>query len=104
MQRRPASRLGVNGPEEVKQHPWLKGFDWRNLLNKEMKAPFIPSKREENYNSNLKNYNASDEDSPKDRTQLLKMEDVQNFFSGYHFSRERKTVNQTYIPTKTTER
>lgn len=65
-----------------------------------MKAPFIPNRREENYNQNLKNYNASDEDNPKDKIQLLKMEDVQNFFSGYYFSREEKTV----IPVKTSEK
>lgn len=28
IQRKPSNRLGFNGPEEVKNHPWLKNFPW----------------------------------------------------------------------------
>lgn len=42
IQRKPVNRLGSNGPEEVKQHPWLKNFPWDKLLNKQLDAPFIP--------------------------------------------------------------
>jgi hypothetical protein len=28
IQRKPANRLGLNGPNEVKQHIWLKDVDW----------------------------------------------------------------------------
>ena len=28
LQRKPANRLGLNGPNEVKSHVWFKGFDW----------------------------------------------------------------------------
>jgi hypothetical protein len=34
--------LGFNGPEEVKNHPWLKNFPWSKLLNKEIEAPYLP--------------------------------------------------------------
>eukprot|EP00828_Plagiopyla_frontata_P003327 TRINITY_DN10960_c0_g1_i2.p3 TRINITY_DN10960_c0_g1~~TRINITY_DN10960_c0_g1_i2.p3 ORF type:complete len:146 (+),score=19.01 TRINITY_DN10960_c0_g1_i2:105-542(+) len=27
IQRKPVNRLGLNGPEEVKSHPWFKDFD-----------------------------------------------------------------------------
>lgn len=45
IQRKPNNRLGVNGPEEVKNHPWLKDFPWSKLFNKEMEPPFIPNVR-----------------------------------------------------------
>jgi len=28
--------------EELKAHPFFKGFDWENLLEKKIKAPLIP--------------------------------------------------------------
>lgn len=29
IQRKPVSRLGgLNGPQEVKEHPWIRDFDW----------------------------------------------------------------------------
>jgi serine/threonine protein kinase len=43
IQRKPNNRLGVNGPEEVKDHPWLKDFPWNKLLNKEIEPAFVPS-------------------------------------------------------------
>ena len=33
-------RLGKNGSEEIKKHPFFKGLDWNNIRNS--KAPFIP--------------------------------------------------------------
>lgn len=43
IQRKPNNRLGLNGPEEVKAHPWLKDFPWNKLLNRDLEPPFIPS-------------------------------------------------------------
>jgi hypothetical protein len=34
------NRLGFNGAEEIKKHPFFKGVDWNNIRN--IKAPFIP--------------------------------------------------------------
>ena len=36
----PNVRLGKNGSEEIKKHPFFKGINWDNVLN--MKPPFIP--------------------------------------------------------------
>lgn len=43
IQRKPANRLGVQGPDEVKAHPWLLDYPWDKLVNKELPAPFIPN-------------------------------------------------------------
>jgi serine/threonine kinase 38 len=36
----PESRLGLNGSEEIKKHPFFKGVDWDNI--RYCKSPFIP--------------------------------------------------------------
>ena len=43
IQRKPINRLGLNGPEEVKSHPWIKDYPWKKLLEKELEPPFIPN-------------------------------------------------------------
>eukprot|EP01112_Ceratiomyxa_fruticulosa_P006119 TRINITY_DN16920_c0_g1_i1.p1 TRINITY_DN16920_c0_g1~~TRINITY_DN16920_c0_g1_i1.p1 ORF type:complete len:388 (-),score=91.85 TRINITY_DN16920_c0_g1_i1:245-1408(-) len=35
-------RLGTNGGDEVKAHPWFKGLDWDALNRKEIDPPFKP--------------------------------------------------------------
>ncbi len=39
------NRLGQDGPHEIKNHPWLKGYPWDKLYNKELESPFIPNVR-----------------------------------------------------------
>jgi len=36
----PEARLGLNGAEEIKKHPFFKGVEWDNI--RYTKAPFIP--------------------------------------------------------------
>jgi hypothetical protein len=45
LQRKPANRLGLNGPAEVKSHIWFKGVDWQAIIEKTAVAPFKPSKQ-----------------------------------------------------------
>ena len=37
----PNKRLGKNGSQEIKSHPFFKGIDWDNIRNT-LKPPFIP--------------------------------------------------------------
>lgn len=46
IQRKPQNRLGNNGADEVKSHPWLRSFPWEDLANKNIIAPFIPPEEE----------------------------------------------------------
>ncbi len=42
LQRKPVNRLGYNGMSEIKEHPWLKYYPWRDLYEKNLEAPFSP--------------------------------------------------------------
>jgi protein-serine/threonine kinase len=33
-------RLGYNGADDIKSHPFFKGIDWNNI--KKMDPPFVP--------------------------------------------------------------
>ena len=39
----PEKRLGKNGAEEIKEHPFFQGADWSNLRNED--PPFVPESR-----------------------------------------------------------
>lgn len=43
IQRKPANRLGYNGSQELKNHPWYRNYPWAKLAKKELKAPFTPN-------------------------------------------------------------
>lgn len=51
LQRKPANRLGLNGPSEVKQHVWLKDFNWSALMDKTLKAPYVPALVDDNFDA-----------------------------------------------------
>lgn len=42
LQRNPEKRLGWNGIEDIKRHPWLADVDWKGLREKAIKSPYIP--------------------------------------------------------------
>ncbi|KRW99442.1 Protein kinase-like domain [Pseudocohnilembus persalinus] len=47
MQKVPSKRLGYNGIQEIKDHPWFSAVDWDLLGKKKYKAPFIPKLQDE---------------------------------------------------------
>jgi len=86
IQRKPINRLGLNGPAEVKAHPWLKNFPWQKLLNKELEPPFVPSQKEENFDyKNQFTREDSNSDIVKQNSILLRRNSVQSLFNGYNF-------------------
>lgn len=42
LQRKPVNRLGYNGINEIKDHPWVKYYPWKDLYEKNLEAPFVP--------------------------------------------------------------
>jgi serine/threonine protein kinase len=44
IQRKPNKRLGLNGPNEVKYHPWLRDFPWEKLRSGQLPSPFLPDR------------------------------------------------------------
>lgn len=85
LQRKPINRLGLNGPEEVKAHPWFKDYPFDDLLNGLVAAPFIPP-NEDNFDAKYANDNWKD-DNPeqmKENALLLRRPSVQALFNGYY--------------------
>ncbi len=38
----PDKRLGSDGVDKIKKHPFFKNIDWEAIINKKIKPPFIP--------------------------------------------------------------
>ncbi|CAD8084293.1 unnamed protein product [Paramecium sonneborni] len=103
IQRKPINRLGFKGPDEVKNHPWLRNFPWTKLLNKEIQSPYIPKEIDDNieYLNQISEDNESQDDLIKENKILLKKNSVQNLFSGYSYennlSRNTKSTSSTFF-------
>jgi len=55
--------LGLNGPEEVKDHIWFADYDWDKLLNKKVPSPFVPPLSEDNFDAKYTNSEWKDANS-----------------------------------------
>jgi len=89
IQRKPLNRLGFNGPEEVKEHPFLKDVNWRDLLAKKLTPPFIPKAKKA---LKVKALSTTEEEKQlkekEEENVLLRRNSVQNLFNGYHYDIE----------------
>lgn len=43
LNREPEERLGSEGAEEIKKHPFFKSIDFKKLLAKQIQPPFKPN-------------------------------------------------------------
>ncbi|CAD8143098.1 unnamed protein product [Paramecium octaurelia] len=96
LQRKPQNRLGSNGPDEVKEHPWFKDFNWQKLENKFMVAPFIPNCDEDNY---LPSDGRKDSDDSLSQEQqlLLRRNSIQDLFNGYDYDSSQQQSSQNNL-------
>lgn len=86
IQRKPANRLGVNGPSEIRSHPWIKDYPWEKLNNQELEAPFIPNQDEDNFDRRQQiTQEATDPEVAKQNALMLRRNSVQSLFDGYHY-------------------
>ena len=85
--RKPNYRLGVNGPEEVKKHAWLRDFAWKDLAEKKIPSPFIPTKGLDHFDQKNINEEWKDIEDEKFKENVLNLRrnSVQTLFNGYYF-------------------
>lgn len=91
LERKPDERLGAGGPHELKNHMWLRDFQWKLLLEKKLEAPFKPLE-DSNFDPRvLANWK-------EDLDYSLDLSTIQPLFSKYYFD-WRQTKNR---PNETT--
>lgn len=47
LEKEPEKRLGTNGIDEIKNHPFFKSLNWKNLELKKVNPPFTPNVKDE---------------------------------------------------------
>jgi serine/threonine kinase 38 len=77
------NRLGKNGAEEIKNHPFFNGVDWDNIRNS--KPPFIPFLKNEYDTSYFENFEANEPFYPVPKNKF-KRKDIE--YIGYTFKEE----------------
>jgi hypothetical protein len=86
IQRKPQNRLGLNGPTEVKNHPWLRGYPWEEMKKQTIRPPFIPPNKD---NFDVSNSNSEwkdqDDEAMQKSVSLLRRDSVQELFNEYYF-------------------
>lgn len=105
--KQPEKRLGsIADSLEVMNHPWLRDFDWFNLIEKKLKPPFNPSPKDGNW---VKNFDPSfTTQAPKDSICYLDprvLEEFSHEFAEFNYfsvdSEQAQTGETTPINIKT---
>ena len=96
LQRKPANRLGLRGPTEVKEHPWFKGYDWKNLYLGNLKAPFMP-KKGDNFDFHYCNAPEKMGLETEERYRLIKggQKYKEGFLNFHYFNRYGSLINNS---------
>jgi len=79
------NRLGSNGAEEIKAHPFFRGVDWENLRTQ--KAPFVPEIKSEVDTSNFDHFEETESFYPHVTPRTKRTRKDPNFI-GYTYKRE----------------
>ncbi|KAL0089650.1 serine/threonine protein kinase AGC family [Phycomyces blakesleeanus] len=84
--RDPNERLGNNGPEDIKNHPFFARIDWQKLMQKKVQPPFKPSVDGSNDTSNFDEEFTSEapQESVVDESQISKT--MQEQFAGFTYN------------------
>ncbi|KAG8690203.1 AGC protein kinase Gad8 [Ceratobasidium sp. 423] len=96
--RDPAQRLGVNGADDIKKHPFFaKNIDFKKLVQKKIQPPFKPSVASAIDTSNFDDVFTSEQplDSVVESSELG--QSVQDKFAG--FSYDGRDANGNLVPT-----
>jgi serum/glucocorticoid-regulated kinase 2 len=86
LKRRQEERLGWEGIQFVKAHPWLADVDWERMNSKRYPSPFIPNLNERNYDTvSVSEYEDDYLERLHQNSLLLRKKEVQEFFEGYEY-------------------
>ena len=112
LKRKVTNRLGYHfGIKELKTHPWFAKYDWLNLYNKKMIAPYIP-KNEINYDKKYCESLDKISNSTFERYKgYMRKNDYLKIFEGYTYfnndltshTLENETVTRVSTSTKGTK-
>ena len=86
-------RLGKNGAEEIKQHPFFDDINWDNIRN--MKAPFIPYLENEYDTKYFQHFEEIEPFYPKIDINNHKRKEIE--YLGYTYKEENDNINQNDI-------
>jgi serine/threonine protein kinase len=96
LERRPRERLGYNGPAEVKNHAWLRGFPWGKLIEKKLPAPYRPEIADNFDERHLGEWR--DQEEVMKSAQLLERDPfLQSLFQGYFYDQNGKKRRESEI-------
>ena len=85
LQRKPFKRLGFHGINEIKNHSWFDNFNWDDLYNKKIIAPFIP-KNIDNFDTRFFNQIEKIGVDTKERyNKILNDNNYNNIFSDFYY-------------------
>ena len=107
LERKKEKRLGFNGFEEVKNHPWLIDFNWDDLINKRMNPFFIPPLSDNNYDKKYCNEPDKIGDETQNEYETIKNKvDYNKYFQNYscnnkQFLEKIKILNEKQNKKKT---
>ena len=107
LERKKEKRLGFNGFEEVKNHPWLIDFNWDDLINKRMNPFFIPPLGDNNYDKKYCNEPDKIGDETQNEYETIKNKvDYNKYFQNYscnnkQFLEKIKILNEKQNKKKT---
>lgn len=89
LMRKPSERLGYDGPEQVRQHPWLADLDWDKLLRKEIESPFREMSNDcpidQEHVNGTDDWDVKNRDLIEEHRRSLRLEATQQMFTGYEF-------------------
>ena len=108
LRRNPEERIGYQyGIKELKEDIWFAQFDWKKLMDKNLKISFIP-KDEKNFDQNYCEKNDKITDASFERyKEYMRKENYMKIFEGYTYYNNEVTVNTienesiTRVSTKT---
>ena len=85
LQRKKEKRLGFNGINELKEHPWFKDFNWDELINKKLEPNWKPPYAE-NYYHGFKEEEKIGKETELCYEEIKNREEYQKYFEDYTFN------------------